>query len=279
VNPEPAGSDRDKDLKGLIEFEHGSSTALAPFEDDCSILLDEHSTAGLDLLDEFDEKIYFGERTEAEEQEDEAEEPPEKPEEAEPEEPVEEEPSEAEAVVGEEREEGLEEEPSVEEPETALEPANPVIGFVCEHALDLPVLLDAQGRMIGHPIVRLIRLPCAGMVKPSWLELALKKGASGALVVACNPGSCHHRTGACVLEERWNGARRPMLPSRCDRSRLRLFMSHRAAQADLIKEIEGFLAELGELDAPPLSEVAPPEEEQPEEEKPDETHEVTDLPM
>ena len=255
----PPGA-RDSDRRGLSEFETGSETGLAPFEDESAVQLDEFSTASPNLLDEFDEAVYFAQTSQQPEEEnvtrtqDEPLGPPDK-------EQAEEEPVEAEETSDEtapekpegepeEEERPLEEEkPAREEPEPVPEPARQVIGFVCEHALDLAGVTDAHGTMIGREKVHLIGLPCAGMVKPGWIRLALEHGASGAFIVGCAPGSCHHRTGSCILEGRWHGLRRPMLPSRCDRNRLELFLFLPAARQELLEAVDSFLAKLARLDA------------------------------
>jgi coenzyme F420-reducing hydrogenase delta subunit len=109
--------------------------------------------------------------------------------------------------------------------------------------------MDAHGRMIGRNTVHFIEMPCAGMVKPKWLKYVLDKGASGAFVVSCFPGSCHHRRGACVFHGRWEGSRDPALDRHVSQSRIRLFEGHLAARDDLLRRLEEFLQKIANMDA------------------------------
>jgi len=245
----------------LDEFEVGSVNSLAPFEDESAILLEDFpgSGSGGDLLDEFDaaiEKIYIDEILGSMTDDEEAEE-------VEEEEPGNEE-GEDEDVTGEGEDETLElgaEEEYIEKveppepeaepvvPEGPFKPVNPVIGFICESALDTAKMVDPSGKMYEIPNVRVMPVPCAGMVKPSWLKMALDKGASGVFVVSCTEGSCRHRRGVTVLNERWSGDRRPMVLSSCDIRRLRRFTVHPVEGGKVIGEIMDYLSELGRLDA------------------------------
>jgi coenzyme F420-reducing hydrogenase delta subunit len=234
------------ELKGLTEFEIDSATGLAPFEAECTTLLDEYTDASPNLLDEFESTrdIIFSLDPVPEES---TEVPPDEPkaeaseqetseETIEPARPIEPEPP--------EREEERAPEDRFAEPQ----PARPVIGFVCKHSVNLSEITDSRGRMAGRTTVSMIELPCAGMVKPSWLEHALEKGASGVFVVACEPGSCYHRRGGCVFEGRWDGSREPAVGPGLDRSHARLFHSHYLDRMDLLKEIEKFLQEIARME-------------------------------
>ena len=245
---------RNSDIKiiGPDEVDSGVATGLAPFEEESSILLDDFSFGSPIMLDDFNvtsEVVYlddlFGNSNEENVDSDE----------------LIEEPGEGVEALGEEAdaeltgddigaqppegEEGL----VTGEPETALPPSRPVFAFVCECAVDTKELVDEHGRMRTRPEVHVFALPCAGMVKPSWIELAMDRDASGVMVIACEPGSCRHRTGSCILRARWKGERRPMLKSRIDRSRVRLIQHHPVTGDELMKKIEGFLGELGRMDS------------------------------
>jgi len=248
----PRTEDRLENI-GLDEFEFASATSLAPFEEACAILLDEIPLERSGMLTEFEESleiVLLHEEGAEEETQEPLGEPETEP--AEGEEEAAAIPLTEEAVpeVG-----PIEVEPPPEveavppKPERAREPAGPVIGFVCRHAVEISQIADLDGRMHNHPMVHLIELECAGMVKMSWLREVLDRGASGTFVVTCRPASCHHRTGAAILAERWEGRRRPMLLSRCDRRRLAVFPGHRMGVSDLLSEINSFVRRLGELDA------------------------------
>jgi len=99
--------------------------------------------------------------------------------------------------------------------ETATATAAPekirIIGFVCERAYDLEKILNPDGTMIVDPDVRLIGLPCSGMVQPAFIEKALEAGAQGAFVMGCLLGDCYFRDGNYVIKERIERTRRPQI--------------------------------------------------------------------
>jgi len=228
-------------------FKIENSSGLAPFEEESSILLDEYPELP-NLLEEFEETLDtvflvepFSEEGEGGEPYEEAllEEKGEEGEEGEKEE---------EGEVLEEEAPSEEEELFPEEIGVPPQPKAPVVGFVCRHAVDLGRVMDSQGRMAGRSLVHLIGLPCAGMVKPSWIEGALARGASGVLVVACRVGTCHHRRGACIVRGRFYGWREPALKDTVDRSRVKLIHTHPLEREGFLSEVETFLLELGKLD-------------------------------
>ena len=244
----------------LDEFEHGSSIGLAPFEDESSILIDEFETSSPNLLDEFDENVYFN--ADKSENESESDSPPE----PDSEQHEEFETVEDENKISDDEKSGIEEsipgeiidliaQPPLEEKKGMVEPGavipeplNPVFGFVCEHALNIDLIKDSQSRMIGRSMVHLLKVPCAGMVKPSWIKLAMDNGASGVFIVACPSGSCYHRNGNEILSDRLCMNRRPLLRSKCDRNRLRFYQFHSNERPKLLQEIDNFLLKLAELD-------------------------------
>jgi len=272
------GHNSDPAINGdLTEFETGSVVGLAPFENGNAILLDEIEETEAGMLTEFDEPVEFVDLDETEEPSDTPEEPVEEPEPEKPE-PVEEpptppeEPEEIEddeligdeseyieqvedVVVGDEvgdEDEGgtfFEGDMDAEEPQIVRETVNPVIGFVCERALDISGLVDANGWMLDQPKVRLIKVPCAGMVKMSWLSDALIKGASGVFVISCPVEHCHHRTGAKILHERWDCKREPCMDESIDIRRVKLISNFTSARNEIFEKLWEFLIELGRLDA------------------------------
>lgn len=78
-----------------------------------------------------------------------------------------------------------------------------VVVFGCDHGADL-------GQLKAQRWVPLSLL-CIGMLPPSFIEYALRQGASAVLVVACRPGACAYRLGERWTHERLNGLREPAL--------------------------------------------------------------------
>jgi len=242
------------DYRGnLVEFEHASATSLAQIEDACTTILDEYvyGSSGLEEIENSMETVLLDETVEDE---------PSEPEKEKEEPPSEEEPGEEEVEepkdITEEPEEGLiEEEPEEPEkepeepPEPPPEPENPVIGFICRHALDVNAVADEDGVMTEHPLVRLIELPCAGMVKPEWLKDVLEKGMSGVFVVSCRETSCAHRRGAEITKERMEGKRRPIIAGKFERGRFRLWEFHPLDREEFMTELAKFIRDIGILDS------------------------------
>lgn len=240
--------------EGFAKFISESPTGLAPFEEESAFLLDEFENASPNQLEEFEETIEtislsepVGERSqEGEEEVREDETPDEDSQSFEDVASGEEETEDIETASEESETESLVGEEIVREkfPEEAGRIPQSVIGFVCRHAVDLSSIMDSHGRMIGRSWIHLIDFPCAGMVKPSWVEHAINKGAEGVFVVACYPGTCHHRRGACVIHGRWNGLRQPSLSENIDRKRLTLIFSNVIEREEFIEKLENFLQDI-----------------------------------
>jgi ferredoxin len=64
---------------------------------------------------------------------------------------------------------------------------------------------------LAEPGVLALSLPCAGMLPPSFVEYALRQGASSVLVTGCRDGGCDYRLGRRWAAERLDGAREPHL--------------------------------------------------------------------
>ena len=68
--------------------------------------------------------------------------------------------------------------------------------------------------------VRMITLPCAGMLPPSFIEYAQRHGADGVVVAACPGDDCEYRFGSHWLAGRLAGEREPRLRAAADGTRL-----------------------------------------------------------
>lgn len=121
-----------------------------------------------------------------------------------------------------------------------------ILGFVCERALPLARLVNAEGRLREAPEARLVALPCAGILKPAQVAQAFREGAEGVFVCGCGLGDCYYRTGNLLTRERLEGRRRPSLPEEVDRRRLGLlFLSTK----DPARFLEAYRAWRRELEA------------------------------
>ena len=81
-----------------------------------------------------------------------------------------------------------------------------VLVFGCEHGLSV-------GRLDSKD-TRGISLLCSGMLPPTLVEYALKKGADGVMVTGCRHNDCYYRFGNRWLKMRFDGVRKPILRRR-----------------------------------------------------------------
>jgi coenzyme F420-reducing hydrogenase delta subunit len=77
-----------------------------------------------------------------------------------------------------------------------------IVGFLCDFAVDVSAFAAADGTLRDLPNVKLIKVPCSGFVRPSWLEFALRNGAEGTFVCGCPLGDCFNRLGNNLIGDR-----------------------------------------------------------------------------
>lgn len=127
-----------------------------------------------------------------------------------------------------------------------------ILGIVCSYSINLREIIDPAAFAVNPhtksfgvgvkdmPNVKIIIVPCAGMIHPSWIELALNSGADGVFICGCQMGDCHYRLGNKWLEERLIGERLPILRQTIDRSLLRVYWHSALQTKDLLAEIRVF---------------------------------------
>ncbi len=111
-----------------------------------------------------------------------------------------------------------------------------LIGLVCERSVDLEDRLDEDGRLKDDPAVKIIRVPCSGIIQPIMMETALKKGAPGCFATGCRIGDCHYREGNKFLRDRLEGTRMPKLKPNVDKRRIEAYWLS-AVEYDKFKEL------------------------------------------
>jgi coenzyme F420-reducing hydrogenase delta subunit len=97
------------------------------------------------------------------------------------------------------------------------------ITIICERSVDFTGKLDEHGHLKDNPTVKVIKVPCSGMIQPIMIETALKKGAKGVVAGGCRMGDCHYREGNKFLRERLLGTRMPKLKPTVDRSKVQAY--------------------------------------------------------
>jgi coenzyme F420-reducing hydrogenase delta subunit/Pyruvate/2-oxoacid:ferredoxin oxidoreductase delta subunit len=91
------------------------------------------------------------------------------------------------------------------------------------------------------------RVPCAGSVHTSVVELLLRAGAGGVLLVACPIRDCREREGPQWLSERLYHDREAELQARVDRRRVRLAHLGAGRGREARAELDRFLGEIAAL--------------------------------
>ena len=99
---------------------------------------------------------------------------------------------------------------------------------------------------------------CAGNLHTSTIEMLLRSGAGGVLVLTCPPRDCQHREGPRWIHERVFRGREAELQERVDRARVRIAHAN-ARERDLaLAALRAFALEIARLDTPAIE---GPEEE------------------
>ena len=114
----------------------------------------------------------------------------------------------------------------------ALSGMSRIIVYGCENSMDFSLLDQTE--------VAVMVLPCSGMLPPSLLDFALKKGADGVVVTGCREGDCFHRFGNRWTDARLKGQREPHLFARTDREKIVVFWGGKAESKALYETVRLF---------------------------------------
>ncbi len=122
---------------------------------------------------------------------------------------------------------------------TEMDGETNILVFGCEHGLDVNRLdsNDTKG----------IRLFCSGMLPPTLVEYALKKGADGVMVTGCRHNDCFFRFGNQWTKMRFDGERKPSLRGRADRNRIRVHGGAETDKIEIEKDLRAFREKLETL--------------------------------
>jgi len=107
-----------------------------------------------------------------------------------------------------------------------------ILVFGCDHAYDVTRL--------AAPDTAALSLLCTGMIPPTLVEYALKKGADGVFIAGCRTGDCFFRYGNVWLDKRFAGERKPELRQRTDRGRITVARAAETDAAKIRKELADF---------------------------------------
>jgi coenzyme F420-reducing hydrogenase delta subunit len=91
---------------------------------------------------------------------------------------------------------------------------------------------------------------CAGNLHTSVIELLVRGGAAGVLVIACPPRDCWNREGPRWLSERIYQDREAELQARVDRRRVRVASANASETAEAVAVLRTFMADTARLHVP-----------------------------
>ncbi len=115
-----------------------------------------------------------------------------------------------------------------------------VLMFVCETGGTDTTAQDGM---------KVIELPCVGMLPPSFVDFALaRRHARGVMIAGCAECDCHHRLGNEWTIERMARRRDPYLRQRVDKRRLRLSWLPLGSRRRRQRALADFQAALAEID-------------------------------
>ena len=119
-----------------------------------------------------------------------------------------------------------------------------VLALACEHGVAaLGPSLEAAGAECRA-------VACAGNLHTSVVELALRVGAPGVLILSCPPRDCWGREGPRWLHERLYHNREAELQGRVDRRRVRVAYAGAGEHAEALAALTAFQADLALLGQP-----------------------------
>lgn len=124
-----------------------------------------------------------------------------------------------------------------------------IIGFICDWAVSTEGLTDGQGRLLAHPSVSIVRIPCSGFIRSDWLEDALRAGVDGAFVTGCPYGDCLNREGNYLMRDRVEQLERRLQRRRVDPQRVAMLAHGLHDRQAFLGEVEAFLRRLAALPA------------------------------
>jgi F420-non-reducing hydrogenase iron-sulfur subunit len=128
--------------------------------------------------------------------------------------------------------------------------SNTIISIVCERSVDFSGHLDANDCLNEQSNVKVIKVPCSGMIQPIMIETALKKGATGVIATGCRMGDCHYREGNKFLRDRLLGTRMPKLKPNVDKKRIQAYWLSAVEYDKFLSMAQEFNQTLAAMNAP-----------------------------
>ena len=132
-----------------------------------------------------------------------------------------------------------------------------IIVFLCHWCADDGADAAGRARLDIPPQLREVRVACSGQVAPAMVLKAFATGADGVMILGCQPGDCHYKTGNHHARKRVHLLHRVLAASTIDPRRLALgwvSAGDGARYARLAVEMVDTIAKLGPLSAGTVTE-------------------------
>lgn len=120
-----------------------------------------------------------------------------------------------------------------------------ILGFVCEKSVRMDGLLEQESNTLKVlPNVKILTLPCIGIIHPSTIEYSLASCADGVIICGCKIGDCSYREGNRWLQARLAGERDPSFKG--DKAKIKACYLSAAETEKFMEEVNLFNAEVRE---------------------------------
>jgi len=128
--------------------------------------------------------------------------------------------------------------------------AGEVVAICCAHGA------GAHSSALGAAGGAVYPIDCAGNLHSSVIELLLRGGVGGVLVLACPARDCRNREGPRWLIERMYHEREAELQARVDRARVRVVYVNASERSEAVAALRAFAAEISTLALPAVDRAA-----------------------
>ncbi|MEK6692766.1 MAG: hydrogenase iron-sulfur subunit, partial [Nitrospirota bacterium] len=120
-----------------------------------------------------------------------------------------------------------------------------ILLLICEQSIRFNNIIESETESLkGMANVKLVPLPCIGMVQPSMIEEGFMAGADGVFLCGCTIGDCHYRKGNILLQARLNDQRPPGFKRTVYPGRIREYWLSPIRIDKLMKELHLFEEDL-----------------------------------
>ncbi len=130
----------------------------------------------------------------------------------------------------------------------AMQGASRIVVIGCERGARVAALDGAD--------VTSLNLICTGMLPPSFVEYALRGGATGVLVTGCREGGCEFRLGPQWTRQRLQGGREPRLRASVPRERVDVAWADRGDEPALLDALDALRRRVSVTLQPPPAGLA-----------------------